>query len=105
MATTRWREGVQQIQVALAGVGRVKRRVLQIRRVLDGQQVVVKFGGIGVRQDGRIFRAADGLFPKQLGRPEGRTRRGEGVVSASIQPLVLNTGRFSVVCTEARSKL
>ena len=54
------RENAELKFIAHAGVGRIGRRPLQIRRVLDGQQPFVKVGGIGVFLAGGIFRAAFG---------------------------------------------
>ncbi len=77
------RENAEQKFTADAGVGGVGRRPLQIGGVLNGQNVFVKRGGVGVLLRGGVFRAADGFDPVLFGGAKavagGLNGRGLGI--------------------------
>jgi hypothetical protein len=52
------REGVQSEFIALGGVGGIDGREFQVSSVLDGQDVFLKVGGVGVLHRGRLFGVA-----------------------------------------------
>ena len=55
------REDAEQKFSAHAGIGGVGGRPFQVGGVLDGQQVFVKRGGVGVLLSNRVFYAPDGF--------------------------------------------
>ena len=68
------RENAEQKLAAHAGVGGIARGKLQVGCVLDGQNIFVKSGGVGVLGRGRVFRSACGLNAELFGRAKGSPR-------------------------------
>ena len=83
IATVVGREDAEQKLAAHTGVGGVAGRPFQIGGVLNGQNVFVKRGGVGVLLRGGVLRAADGFDPVLFGRAKtvagGLKGRGLGV--------------------------
>lgn len=76
-------EDAQQKFSAHSGVGRVAGRPFQIGGVLNGQNIFVKRGGVGVFGRGRVLCAADGLGAELFGGAKSISRglkcRGLGI--------------------------